>query len=207
MLKTLLTNYFRPFPVLLCGCTPTVYLEHVCILLFLCWVQSTFFYLFLFGLFAFLFLVFLFLPQNSFLHVLTGWLKILNSVCIPVFFICVCVSFRKGFISWNMLSFCDGILHLFRVCCLRFCCCSPSLLPPWREPQCFHSWLGGGYWQTGRIAVLVPLDPWFFFFSSTFPFLPCVWFTYCQKPCSSKANPFPSWYLIHQLWPVFSVLV
>lgn len=135
---------------------------------------------------------------------------------IPVFFSCVCVSFRKGFISWNMLLFCDR--HFYSLSCLL-----PAFLvlywfsTPYLEwLQHFHSCSYPWSWQAAGIVVL--LLSHFFWIPDFSPLLPLhyrvakhmylsIWCTHCQRLCFSQADHFPRWGLTHHLWPVLSVLV
>lgn len=94
---------------------------------------------------------------------------------IPLFFSCVCVSFRKGFISWNMLLFCDR--HFYSLSCLlpAFLVLYSFSTPCLEWLQHFHSCSYPWSWQAGGIVMsyFSFISFGFLIFPSTFPSLPC----------------------------------
>lgn len=108
----LLTNHFCRFPLLHCGgAPPPSFLEHVCILLFHFWVQSTLVLFVPFWLFASFYSRFLYLFLRivfSYLNWLVEEFKFSSECYIPVFFSCVDFFVEKGGIPDKL----EGLLCL-----------------------------------------------------------------------------------------------
>lgn len=128
-----LTNHFCRFPLLQCGgAPPPSFLEHVCVLLFHFWVRSTLVLFVPFWLFASFYSRFLYFFLRIVFHILTGWLKNLNSVLSVTFLFSLAVWIslllrREGFLTdwWDcyvlfLFDFC-GILDFFSVFSLCYC--------------------------------------------------------------------------------------
>lgn len=208
MLKALPTNYFRPFPGLRCGCTPTVYLEHVCVLLssFLSSVNFCFIYFFLVCLPLCILGFYISSSEYFFLHILTGWRFKFSMECyIPVFFSCVCVSFRVSSAE-ICCCFLVDIFTVFHVCCLRFWCCAHSLLLTWSDYSTSTHALTHGPGRLVGVLYLISLsfllDSWFspllsLHYRVAKHMYPSIWCTHCQRLCSSQADHFPTWGLTH----------
>lgn len=121
----LLTNNFRRFPLLHCGVHPHCLFWNMTV--YFCFISEfsqLLFYLFLFGCLPLSILGFCISSSGLFLHILTGWLKNLNSVrsVIVLFSSTVWISLllrREGFLTdwWDcyvlfLFDFC-WILHFF----------------------------------------------------------------------------------------------